>query len=276
MKGTFEYGGIGSRSFKLITKSVNRPILPEMRPRLIEIYGKHGVIDYGNNNYSTRKITMHIAYVGNDYIDLRQRAREIATWLSSTEWKKLSINDESDKYYLARVYGQIDFATLQRLGECDVTFECQPFAYMAVSTGDDLTWEDANFLWVTDIYFNVVDSYSIDVTGETSFEFDNPGTCNIGQDSPQGSKFNIKIMGTWTDITLTLNGKILEYTQEGSGILIINNVDMEVELDGVNKLDAIDGDIDSFLHAIPGTNMLNVFGTDLNVTVIIDFIPMWL
>lgn len=276
MIGSFEYGGVESRDFDLISKSVNRPILPELRTRAVEIFGKHGVIDYGSNNYTTRQITMHIAYVGTDYIELRQRAREIANWLISTEWKRLIINDEPDKYYLARVYSAIDFETLQRLGECDIVFECQPFALMVVSTGEDLTWDEADFPWITDTYWDMDNIYTIEATGATSLEFNNPSTCSVGQDSPQGSKFDIIITGSWTDINLTLNNKTLEYTEDDSGTLIINNVDMEVELDGVNKLDAIDGDIDSFLSVISGTNTLYIDGTDLDISVKVDFTPMWL
>lgn len=257
-------------------KSVSRPMLPTIRPRTVQIYGKSGVIDYGGGDYNTRQITMHIAYIGKNYTELRHRAREIAAWLTSKQWARLIINDEPDKYYLARVINGINLDAMQRLGQADITFECQPFAYMCTSTGSDPTWDEADFPWITDIPWNMVQSYQFSATGTTNYTFEHPGTQEIGCNSPQGSKFDIIVSGSWTTLELTLNGKTLEYTESGSGLLVINNVDMEVKLDGANKLSKLDGDVDSFLSVVPGENTIEISGTGLNVTVTIDFTPIWL
>jgi predicted phage tail component-like protein len=276
MVGSFEYNGIKSSAFNLICRSVSRPLLPTVRPRIMQIYGKSGVIDYGGGDYDTRPIVMHIAYIGKSFVELRSRAREIASWLTSYRWAKLIINDEPDKYYLARVVSGINFETMKRLGQADITFECQPFAYMAIDTGADPTWDEADFPWMTYIPWDMVQSYRFTATGLTNYTFENPGTQEIGCNSPQGSKFDIIVSGSWTTLEISLNGKSLEYTEAGSGTLIIDNVEMEAKLDGVNKLSKLDGDIDSFLIAIPGENTIEINGTGLNVTVTIDFTPMWL
>lgn len=250
MIGSFEFNNIKSTDLKLVCKSVNRPILPELRPRMTEIYGKSGLIDYGGGDYATRQITMHIGYIGTDYNELRTRTRSIAAWLMSASWAKLIIDDEKDKFYLARVIEGIDFETLNRVGEADIVFECQPFAY---STG--------NYIHATE---------------ESSLTFQNPGTKEINFHCPQGSKSSIVVTGTWTSFTLALNGEMLEYTEAGSGAVTIDNIEMEVDLDGVNKLSAVDGDIDKFLSIKPGENTIYITGADLDVTVTVDYIPMWL
>jgi len=122
MIGSFEFNNINSTDYNLVCKSVNRPILPTLRPRMTEIYGKSGLIDYGGGDYATKQITMHIGYIGTDYNELRARARNIAAWINTTQWAKLIINDETDKFYLARVIEGIDFETLNRVGEADITF----------------------------------------------------------------------------------------------------------------------------------------------------------
>ena len=122
----------------------------------------------------------------------------------------------------------------------------------------------------------MVQSYRFTATGLTNYTFENPGTQEIGCYSPQGSKFDIIVSGSWTTLELTLNGKTLEYTESGSGLLVIDNVDMEVKLDGANKLSKLDGDVDSFLSVVPGENTIEISGTGLNVTVTIDFTPIWL
>ncbi len=279
MIGSFEFNGIKSSTFKLACRSVSRPLLPAVRTRTIQIYGKSGIIDYSGGDFETRQIVMHVAYIGRSYNELRNRSREIAAWLSSNIWAKLIINDEPDKYYLARVISGINFETIHRLGQADITFECQPFAYMIVDPNIDAIWDDADFPWTTPvILWDNEDNYTFVTTEPTTFSFDNPGTCEIACTSPQGSKFNIIITGTWTTLEISLNGKTLQFTEGAttSKTLIINNVEMEVKLNGVNKLSALEGDIDSFLSIIPGENIIQIDGTGLNVTVTLDFTPMWL
>lgn len=127
--GAYKYKNIHSTDFKLVSKSLNRPILPIMRINTIEIPGVHGSYDFGNNTYGNRQISMLITYVGKDYNELRLRAREIAAWLTSKRYEPLIFDDEPDKFYLARIYNQVDFENLWRLGRTTVTFDCQPFAY---------------------------------------------------------------------------------------------------------------------------------------------------
>ena len=67
MIGNFEFNNINSTDYNLVCKSVNRPILPTLRPRMTEVYGKSGLIDYGGGDYVTKQITMHIGYIGTDY-----------------------------------------------------------------------------------------------------------------------------------------------------------------------------------------------------------------
>lgn len=277
MIGSFEYNNVKSRTFDLICRSVKRPLIPSLRPKTVNIYGKSGVIDYDNNDYNTRQIIMHLAYIGKNYIDLRSKARDIASWLSLGKWARLIINDEPDKYYLAKIVNEIDLETLKRLGEADIVFECQPFAYRVFDTGEDLTWEEANFPWVVaDTPWTMSDAYTFTATGLKTFTFYNPGTKIIDISSPQGSKNQIKINGSWTTLNISLNGKTLDYIEAGTGELVIDNVEMEVKLNGTNKLSVIDGDIDSFLPILPSENIMQVSGTGLNITVTIDFSPMWL
>lgn len=273
---SFEYKGIRGSEYGIYCKTVKRSLLPAIRRREFEIFGKSGIIDIGNNDYAPKIMTVKLTYIGANLVDLRSKARLLASWLNSSTWGKLIFDDEPDKYYLARVKDGIDLSNILMAGEMTVEFECQPFACMAVDTGDDLTWDEADFPWLTEISWNMVKSYQFSATGVNSFAFDNPGTQEIGCNSPQGSKFNIIVSGIWTTLSLTLNGKTLKYLESGTGELVIDNVEMEVTLNGANKLSALDGDIDSFLSVMPGENTIQITGTGLNVTVTLDFTPMWL
>ena len=252
MIGAFVFNGVESSQFNLVCKSVKRPLLPPVKLRRVELLGISGVYDFDDNEYDMRPITMKIQYIGTSYQELRTRARSIAAWLSTTTWGKLRIHDEDDKYYLAKVTEQIDLETLWEFGSADIAFDCQPFAYSVE--------EEVKMLEVVEL---------------TNYEFINPGTRLINYRSTQGSKSRVKVVGSWTTLSLAMNGKTLNYPEAGNGTLILDNVEMECVLEGVNKFSVLTGDIDTFLKIIPGNNTLTVDGTGLNVSVTIEYIPLW-
>jgi hypothetical protein len=74
-----------------------------------------------------------------------------------------------------------------------------------------------------------------------------------------------------------MNGNTLTYPEAvAGGTLVIDNVEMECLLGGVNKFNVLTGDKDEFLSIIPGSNTLTIGGTGLNVSVTLDYIPMWI
>lgn len=127
--GAFKYKNRHSTEFNIISRSVNRSLLPPLRPKTLEITDRHGLYDFTGNTYGNRTITMEIAYIGRNYNELRNRAREIAAWLTSKQAEKLVFDDEPEKFYLARIYTATPLENLWRLGWATITFDCQPFAY---------------------------------------------------------------------------------------------------------------------------------------------------
>ena len=256
MIGSFIFNDVESDDFNLVCKSVKRPLLPAVKVKRVELSGTSGVYDFDtyDTEYSMRSITMKIQYIGTSYEELRSRARSISSWLSTNTWSKLRIHDEDDKYYLAKVTEEIDLGSLWEAGTADIVFDCQPFAY-SVNEG------------VEEI---------IEITSLTNHDFNNPGTRLIDYKSPQGSKFKIILDGSWSTLSLTMNGKTLNYPESGSGILIFDNVEMECTLGEVNKFSVLTGDIDTFLKIIPGDNTLTINGTSLNLDATIEYIPLWI
>lgn len=253
MVGSFKFNNIESESFKLVCKSVKRPLLPSVKSNRVEMLGKSGVFDFSEHEYGLRKVTMRIQYIGTDYTELRTRARQIAAWLSTATWAKLILNDEPDKHYLAKVTDEIDLESLWESGKADISFDCQPFALS-----------------------NTEVSSIFSATGTVNQVINNPGTRLTNFRSPQGSKFSIKADGSWTKITFAMNGNTITYNEAGSGELILDNVNMTATLSGVNKFGVLTGDVDSFLKMLPGANTLTVSGTGINVTVTVTLIPLWI
>jgi len=254
MIGSFSFNNVESSVYDLVCKSVKRPLLPAVKVNRTEIPGTSGSHDTDSNEYSLRPITMKIAYIGTSFEELRSRARQIAAWLSTGYWVKLIINDEPDKYYLARVTNEIDLVALWGSGTADISFDCQPFAYSVTESVATTT-----------------------ATGAKTLEFEHPGTRLINFRSPQGSKSLITVTGTWSTITLAMNGSSLTFGTAGSGsTLIVDNVELETSKDSVNSFSNLTGDIDKFLPIIPGVNALSIGGTGLNISIEVKFIPMWI
>lgn len=277
MLNGFTFGGIHSSSLGVYLRSIDRALLPEMVRRERGMSRKNGTYDFGDNVYRNRRISAEITFFSDSMIANKLQARDVASWLNSQgEAQQLIFDDEPDKYYMARIYTGVNFTTKLGIGDASIAFECQPFAYSIYDTGVDDAWEDADYPWITNgLRWGGSDNYTFTATGLTSFVFDNPATQETGVKSPQTSKFDIIINGSWTDIEITLNGKTLEYTAVGVGELVIDNVNMEVTLNAANTLSNLDGDLETFLEAEPGSNEITIDGTNVDVTVLIDFRPEW-
>lgn len=254
MVGSFTFNNINSESFNLVCKSVKRTLLPARKVYRSEPPNASGVYDTPGIEYSARIIEMKIQYIGTSFEELRSRARTIAAWLS-VEWANLIINDEPDKYYIARIDDEIVLDNLYEYGSANVTFICQPYAL-------SVAWS----------------SFSFNSGDLPNCVFTNNGTRKITYKSPPGSKFLIKVLGSWNALTLELNGyQIAHNIITSNKELIIDNIAMEAKLAEVNVFNDISGDIDNFLPLIPGSNTLVVSGDGVNITsVTVEFIELWI
>lgn len=123
---TFFFKDKHSNEFNLALENASRGLLPSLRPSSYIINGRHGTVDFGNETYDTRQITVDIVFISLNTEDLQKLAREIAYWLSGSGM--LIFSDEPDKSYQAKVYDAVDTEQLIRAKKCSITFECQPFA----------------------------------------------------------------------------------------------------------------------------------------------------
>jgi len=255
MIGNFSYDGVDAwTEYGLVCKSVKRPLLPKKKVSRKEIAGMSGAIDIETTTYELRQITMKIQYIGTDYYELRSRARSIAAWLYVAGWYPLIILDEPDKKYLAKVTDEIELEGLWESGSADVTFDCQPFA-MALESVEE----------------------SFIAPAVMTKTFTNPGTVPINRSCPPGSEFKIKFVGTWTNLTVTCNGKSIVINAAGTAAtLIIDNISMEVTSNGSNLFSSISGVIAEFLEIKPGSNTVTIAGTGVSGTLTVQYTPMWI
>jgi len=117
-----------SNELGLLVQITSKPILPEKKKNELEIPGLDGVIDFGNNTFANRLITMDIAIKTDTRENFNKKVREIANWLSVKG--TLCLLEESDIYYVGQVFTYIDMQKL--LFNCStvsISFEVEPYAY---------------------------------------------------------------------------------------------------------------------------------------------------
>lgn len=126
----FSFKGIHSSNFKIGVKSSDRSLIPAKRKNKFVIPGRHGTLDFDDNeSYEERPIKMILGLINNDdWADLRASARDVAYWLSGKG--QLVFDDEPDKAYDAEIseYVGIEQINLLPIGGVEITFNCQPLA----------------------------------------------------------------------------------------------------------------------------------------------------
>lgn len=101
--------------------------MPAKRSRQYEIEGRHGVVDFGDETYEMRDISIQIVIHGSlTHTELRQKVRDAAYWLSGSG--NLVFDDEPEKAYTAKIISAISLEQFVTTGMATVVFRCQPFA----------------------------------------------------------------------------------------------------------------------------------------------------
>jgi len=124
----FNFRGKHSSDFNIGVRSEDRSLIPARRQVTYEIPGRDGNFRYSDGEYDVRDISLRLCLNSDNWEHLRIKAREIANWLSGSG--RLIFDDEPDKVYNATLkkYVGLEQIELLSIGECVITFECQPFA----------------------------------------------------------------------------------------------------------------------------------------------------
>lgn len=99
-------------------------LLPRMRARRVTVPGRDGSYDFGAGAYEDRLV--RISCDSRSAL-ARGQLRELALLLSQRG--RLTLWDEPDKHYVARLYDEAELRYIGRIGHTfDLTFVCEPFA----------------------------------------------------------------------------------------------------------------------------------------------------
>ena len=138
MPGGFTFNGIHSSNYCLAVLKIEDPLLPPTKDNKEDISGKDGAWDFGAD-YGARPITIDVALTAAARSNLKATIRQIAGWFNSKEGAKpLVFDDEPDKFYSARLAGNIpiDFL-ISAYSEFTITFT----AFDPIAQGEEIIWQ---------------------------------------------------------------------------------------------------------------------------------------
>ena len=138
--GSFKFGSVDMyEKFHLKIMDASMPgdaFLPGLRERKVEVPNRHGKFDFGAKFYNERSVVLQCIVDGamnTSEMSLRAYAREIAYVLSRKD--EIRIWNEPDKYYIGRIYQEIQLTQVRDLGNVfTIEFVCDPFCYGETKT----------------------------------------------------------------------------------------------------------------------------------------------
>jgi predicted phage tail component-like protein len=224
----FTFRGIHTSEFKgLVVKTINNPLCPAKRIQSVNIMGHDGEYIF-ESGYGNRVLEFRCSLANGTIIERRQRAREIASWLSSTG--DLVLDYENDKTYkVVKTISDISLVIEQAWDEFNIIFETEPFQYGGLKT----------------------------------LSFDNPSTVVVSNKGTYEAETIISITGTGNvtvsslDYSLTLTGMTGKLNLDSKRMIVYT----DAKVSGISKHSG------NFIKLKPGNNTITVIGTVSNMTV---------
>jgi predicted phage tail component-like protein len=224
----FTFRGIHTSEFKgLVVKTINNPLCPAKRIQSVNVMGRDGEYIF-ESGYNNRVLEFRCSLANGTIIERRQRAREIASWLSSAG--DLVLDYENDKTYkVVKTISDISLVIEQAWDEFNIIFETEPFQYGGLKT----------------------------------LSFENPSTVVVNNQGTYEAETIISITGTGNvtvsslDYSLTLTGMTGKLNLDSKRMIVYT----DAKVSGISKHSG------NFIKLKPGNNTITVIGTVSNMTV---------
>lgn len=224
----FTFRGIHTSEFKgLVIKTINNPLSPAKRIQRVSVMGRNGEYVF-ESGYNNKFLEFNCFLTGGTIYERRQRAREIASWLSSAG--DLVLDYENDKTYkVVKTVSDISLAIEQAWDEFNIIFETEPLQYGGLKT----------------------------------LSFDNPSTFVVNNQGTYEAETIISITGTGNisvsslDYSFTLTEMTEKLNTDSKKMLVYTE----------NKENMISKHSGNFIKLKPGNNTITVTGFVSNMTV---------
>lgn len=256
-------GGKSPRELGLQTlRKSRRPVLPNTVDTTVSIPGMHGAYDFGAD-LGPRPIELECAFITRNAYELQQRISDFAAHLLDGDGRPrtmdLIFNVTPDRYLMVRYSGGMPIDRIVGLGTFTLPLIAyDPFVYQT-DLMTEISWDSPISMDREDIFMD--DVYSFSVSG--------PGSAAVNNFGQLNAQPVIEISGSFTSLTITVNGRTLSYNEPlTGGVLAIDTKKMTARIGSTNKLYAVSG---QWPVLTKGVNNVQIGGSGLNCTVSFPF-----
>jgi len=224
-------------------RSKNRQLLPETNDSYVQVPGRNGSILFPRE-LADRQIIIDCAFTESTLSDIRDKARDIAAWLSTAGRATLSFDDETGKTYKGKLASAVDFDHLGKMGQFSLYFICEPLAYGTEAT--------------------------------TNFANDSATVANAGT-FPTPAIIEATFTGAASEFKVTLGTKYVRVVHDFvlNDTLKIDTGTGAILLNGSRAMDKLDWQNSIFFELAVGNNTLSITPTG-KCTATIKHTPRWL
>ncbi|MCM3241332.1 phage tail family protein [Cytobacillus oceanisediminis] len=250
--------GRDPREFGLIfLKDHFHPHTPEMRSKTLTIPGRPGAWDFGSE-WDVRTFNLPFAIIEYNKLEMQRKIRAFVAFLLDSYGRprvvKLTFDYDLDKYYSVKLASQISPERFFFAEQFEVPLVAyDPYAKSAVSSDKIIMESDTPLM--SDILWD---------TGLSERRIIAPTTFSIVNNGTVALPFSYVVEGSGTNVKLSANGKTYTLGTFSNKIYEINGDMYTVKVNGVTDLTTTSGD---FIELFPGSNVISVSGSNLNLTI---------
>jgi lysozyme len=127
----FTFNGLDSRNFGFLINDILRPYFPPLQITTIGVPNRAGALAVNRNEWGVRNIEVDITIMGDNFVDLRQKVRNLAGFLVYMQDVALIFSDEPNLQYNARFnQSATSLDEIAETGAGKLIFSCfDPLAY---------------------------------------------------------------------------------------------------------------------------------------------------
>lgn len=216
----------------LYVESVTRPLFAEPKTVYEDLPGTDGEFNFTTNNLRKRicfkpriiELECHLAGYNKSKESYINKISNLASWLVTSENKRLTFDSEPNIYYMAHVANLFNVQDITEYsGTFPLVFKCEPFRYS-----------------IEELACTGTDS-----TGTTNLGYYTPIIIRVSGIAPNG----IKITHNETGKTFSIN------TPFDNNLAIIDTEKMTATMNGISILHKCEG---AFFEFTPGKNNISV------------------
>lgn len=234
------------------------PSTPEFSDKTISIPGRPGLLSFGTQ-IGAKQFTFPLKVFVRDRFERQRRKNNFVAFLFDAYRQprtfKLTLDYEPDKYYLAKVGGQITPEMLAVMDQFELTVVANDPDKYFVSKSDEITWENDVIPIYSDILW---------MTGEGVHTVNNPTTIEVINNGTLAQRASFTISGTGTNVGFSCNGKSFSLGTFTNTTFEIDGKTYSVKKNGVDSFSALTG---KFIDLLPGINNVQINGSNLNLTI---------